>query len=127
MRDVLDQAQNFTGAPVAAGRKRESWLRKAPNTSAEETAAQYREAAADLAERYPDIEPGQTEGFAAGMAPALVAPSARDAPAGVGLSEARVSVRVDRRQRVGLCRRFEPLATCGRCQRYRCGNVAGGG
>ena len=67
MSDVLDQAQNFAGGPVAAARKRESWLRKAANTSNEETAAQYREAAADLAERYPEIatlEPGQAEGFA---------------------------------------------------------------
>ena len=55
MTTVLDQAQNFGGGPVAAARKRESWLRKAANTSDEEMAAQYREAAADLAERYPDI------------------------------------------------------------------------
>lgn len=67
MSSALDQAQNFSGGVVAAARKRESWLRKAANTSNEETAAQYREAAADLAERYPDIAeipPGGAEAFA---------------------------------------------------------------
>jgi len=65
--DVLDKAQNFSGGPIAAARQRERWLLKAANTSNEETAEQYREAAADLAARYPDIEdlePGQAEGFA---------------------------------------------------------------
>lgn len=67
MSSVLDQAQNFSGGVVAAARKREGWLRRAANATDPETAEQYREAAADLAARYPDIEDleiGEAEKFA---------------------------------------------------------------
>lgn len=67
MSTVLDQAQNFSGGPVAAARKREGWLRKAANATDPEKREQYREAAADLAARYPDIEDleiGEAEKFA---------------------------------------------------------------
>lgn len=67
MTSVLDQAQNFSGGVVSAARKRESWLRRAANATDPEVAAQYEEAAADLAARYPDIEDlgiGEAERFA---------------------------------------------------------------
>lgn len=64
---VLDQAQNFSGGPIAAARLRDRWARKEANATDEETREQYREAIADLEARYPDLEEvpvGGAEAFA---------------------------------------------------------------
>lgn len=65
--NILDQAQNFAGGPVAAARKRDSWARREANATDDEQREQYREAIADLEARYPDIADvpvGGAEAFA---------------------------------------------------------------
>jgi hypothetical protein len=65
--NVLDQAQNFAGGPVAAARQRDRWARQEANATDDERREQYREAIADLEARYPDIAEvpvGGAEAFA---------------------------------------------------------------
>ena len=64
---ALDQAQNFSGGVVAAARRRDRWARLEANATDDETREQYREAVADLTNRFPDLEDvpvGGAEGFA---------------------------------------------------------------
>ncbi|MDX6609028.1 MAG: hypothetical protein QOF85_953 [Solirubrobacterales bacterium] len=64
---VLDQAQNFSGGPIAAARQRDRWARQEANATDDETRESYREAIADLEARYPDLEDvpiGGAEAFA---------------------------------------------------------------
>lgn len=64
---VLDQAENFSGGPVAAARQRDRWARREANATDAEERESYREAIADLQARYPDIAEvpiGGAEAFA---------------------------------------------------------------
>jgi hypothetical protein len=67
MASVLDQAQNFSGGPIAAARKRDMWARQEANATDPEKREALREAVADLEARYPDLEDvpiGGAEAFA---------------------------------------------------------------
>jgi hypothetical protein len=67
MASVLDQAQNFSGGPIAAARQRDRWARQEANATDPEKREAYREAVADLEARYPDLEDvpiGGAEAFA---------------------------------------------------------------
>lgn len=55
MASVLDQAQNFSGGPIAAARKRDRWAREEANATDPERREALREAVADLEARYPDL------------------------------------------------------------------------
>jgi hypothetical protein len=64
---VLDQAQNFSGGPIAAARKRDRWARQEANATDDADRMAYGEAIADLEARYPDIAEvpiGGAEAFA---------------------------------------------------------------
>jgi hypothetical protein len=67
MANVLDQAQNFSGGPIAAARKRDRWALEEANATDPERREALREAVADLESRYPDLEDvpiGGAEAFA---------------------------------------------------------------
>lgn len=67
MANVLDQAQNFSGGPIAAARQRDRWARQEANATDPERREAFREAVADLESRYPDLEDvpiGGAEAFA---------------------------------------------------------------
>lgn len=67
MASVLDQAQNFSGGPIAAARKRDRWALEEANATDPERREALREAIADLEARYSDLADvpiGGAEAFA---------------------------------------------------------------